>query len=188
MRPHRWSLVSVSGKRPSGAMVLYRSGSSNRDATPVRCRWMIEVYFRTLKSGCRIEERRFETLDRMLICLSIYMIVAWRTLYVCHLGRSCPDMDCDAIFESSEWRSVWSVSHPNEALPQKAPSLSKMVRMIAVLGGYVDRPNCRAWKRSGKARNACVTSLGPGKPSAPDRTRPAAEKLCRTTRALLGDR
>ncbi len=27
-------------------------------------RWMIEVFFRTLKSGCRAEERRFETLDR----------------------------------------------------------------------------------------------------------------------------
>jgi hypothetical protein len=32
-------------------------------------RWMIEVFFRTLKSGCRIEERRFETLPRMLACV-----------------------------------------------------------------------------------------------------------------------
>src|SRR5208282_2824324 len=27
-------------------------------------RWMIEILFRTLKSGCRVEERRFEELDR----------------------------------------------------------------------------------------------------------------------------
>ena len=26
-------------------------------------RWQIEIYFRTIKSGCRVEERQFETLD-----------------------------------------------------------------------------------------------------------------------------
>jgi len=102
---------------------------------------MIEVYFRTLKSGCRIEERRFETLDRMLVCTAIYMIVAWRTLYVCRLSRSCPDMDCEWVFDSSEWQSVWSVTHPGTSLPSKPPPLSEMVRLIARLGGYVDRPH-----------------------------------------------
>jgi hypothetical protein len=42
-------------------------------------RWMIEVFFRTLKSGCRVEERRFEHMDRLLTCLAVYLIVAWRT-------------------------------------------------------------------------------------------------------------
>ena len=55
---------------------------------------MIEVYFRTLKSGRRIEERRFETLERMLVCTAIYLIVAWQTLFVCRLGRGCSDIDC----------------------------------------------------------------------------------------------
>jgi hypothetical protein len=104
-------------------------------------RWGIEIYFRTLKSGCRIEERRFETLERMLACTAIYMIVAWRTLYVCRLGRSCPDLPCDLIFEPAEWQSVWSVTHPGEPPPPKPPPLSEMVRLIARLGGYVDRPN-----------------------------------------------
>ena len=31
-------------------------------------RWSIEVYFKTLKSGCRIEERQFEFLDREMNC------------------------------------------------------------------------------------------------------------------------
>ena len=102
-------------------------------------RWMVEIYFRTLKSGCRIEERRFETLHRMLACTAIYMIVAWRTLFVCRLGRSCPDLSCDVVFDASEWQSVWSVTHKGEPLPDQAPSLSLMVSAIARLGGYVDR-------------------------------------------------
>ena len=41
-------------------------------------RWWIEILFRTLKSGCRIERRRFEHIDRVLPCLGVYLIVAWR--------------------------------------------------------------------------------------------------------------
>ena len=104
-------------------------------------RWVIEIYFRTLKSGCRIEERRFETLERMLVCTAIYMIVAWWTLFVCRLGRGCPDSDCEVIFDSSEWQSVWRVTHRDEPLPSRPPPLSEMVRLIARLGGYVDRPH-----------------------------------------------
>lgn len=50
-------------------------------------RWQIEIYFRTLKSGCKIEQRRFETLDRVLHSLVFYSVIAWRVMYVCHLGR-----------------------------------------------------------------------------------------------------
>ena len=106
-----------------------------------KIRWMVEIYFRTLKSGCRIEDRRFETLDRMLACTSLYMIVAWRTMYVCRLGRSCPDMPCDVIFDASEWQSVWTVHHRGQPLPDRPPPLATMVRLVAMLGGYVDRPN-----------------------------------------------
>lgn len=104
-------------------------------------RWMIEVYFRTLKTGCRVEQRRFETLDRMLACTAIYLIVAWRTMLVCRLGRECPDLDCDALFEASEWQAVWAVTHRGQPIPERPPKLFVMLRLVASLGGYVDRPN-----------------------------------------------
>jgi hypothetical protein len=103
-------------------------------------RWMVEVLFRALKSGCRVEERRFERLDRWEACVAVYLIVAWRTLMVCRLGRSCPEMDCEAIFEPSEWKSVWVTVH-RQAPPTTPPPLSVMIRLIAQLGGYVNRPN-----------------------------------------------
>jgi hypothetical protein len=103
-------------------------------------RWMIEVLFRTLKSGCRVEERRFEHIDRLLPCLAVYLIVAWRTLMVCRLGRSCPDIDCEAVLEPSEWKSVWMAIH-RKAPPRKSPKLVDMLRLIGQLGGYVNRPN-----------------------------------------------
>ena len=42
------------------------------------CRWQIEIYFRVLKSGCKVEELQLETTDRLKPCLALYMIVAWR--------------------------------------------------------------------------------------------------------------
>jgi hypothetical protein len=69
--------------------------------------WMIEIFFRTLKSGCWVEERRFEHVDRVLRCLAVYLIVAWRTLYVCRLGRSAPEISCEAVFEPAEWKPAY---------------------------------------------------------------------------------
>jgi hypothetical protein len=102
-------------------------------------RWCIEILFRTLKSGCRIERRRFEHVDRLLPCVGLYLIVAWRTLFVCRMGRTCPDLDCEAIFEPSEWKAVWVAVHHKKP-PKKAPRLNKMVHLVARLGGYVERP------------------------------------------------
>jgi hypothetical protein len=102
-------------------------------------RWQIEVYFRTLKSGCRIEHRRFETIDRVLNCLAFFSVVAWRVMHLCHLGRQCPDLNCEVIFEPSEWKSVYAVL--NLKPPQHGcPTLNELIRAIARLGGFIDRP------------------------------------------------
>jgi hypothetical protein len=103
-------------------------------------RWNIEILFRTLKSGCRIEERRFEHVDRVERALGLYLIAAWRTMFVTWMGRECPDMDCEAIFEPSEWKAVWTATQ-RKLPPKKRPRLQEMVTLIAQLGGYVLRNN-----------------------------------------------
>lgn len=101
-------------------------------------RWMIEIVFRTLKSGCHVEKRRFEHIDRVLPCLGVYLIITWRTLYVCRLGRASPEMSCEVLFEPCEWKPVYRIVR-QEVPPPTAPSLSVMVRMVAQLGGYINR-------------------------------------------------
>ncbi len=101
-------------------------------------RWMIEIFFRTLKTGCRVESRRFEEVNRFYRCMAVYMIVAWRTLYVCRLGREMPDVSCEAVFGIDEWQSIWRVVN-NETPPKEPPKLQEMVRLVARLGGYINR-------------------------------------------------
>ena len=101
-------------------------------------RWMIEVFFRVLKSGCRVESRRFEAMDRMWNFTAVCVVVAWRTLLVCRLGREFPAVSCESVFEPSEWQSVYRVV-TGEPPPAEPPCLREMVRMVAVLGGFVNR-------------------------------------------------
>ena len=69
-------------------------------------RWGIEVYHRTLKSGCRIEDRRLSTADRMEACLAIEMVIAWRIYLLTKQGRETPELPCDVFLREEEWRAL----------------------------------------------------------------------------------
>jgi len=102
-------------------------------------RWVIEIYFRTLKSGCQIEQILLEKLARLKRCLAFYEIIAWRILYLTYLNRTTPNLPCTAVFTKSEWKSVWSVVK-RKPLPKEPPRLDEIVKLIAQLGGYNNRP------------------------------------------------
>ena len=103
-------------------------------------RWQIEVFFRTLKSGCRIESRQFEKMTRVLNSVALYSIIAWRVMYLSRLGRECPNLCCEVIFDPSEWQAVYAVVKGKKP-PKKPPKLNEVVKMIASLGGYIQRNN-----------------------------------------------
>jgi hypothetical protein len=102
------------------------------------CRWPVEVFFRIYKTGCRVEEIQLESDDRLLPCLALYLIVAWRVHWLTMLGRSCPDLACDAVFAEEEWRSVRAVVR-REPAPANPPPLREMIRQLASLGGHLGR-------------------------------------------------
>ncbi len=102
------------------------------------CRWQVEVYFKILKSGCKIEQLQLETRDRLEPALAFYMIIAWRVLFLTHLGRDCPELPCDAVFAEEEWQAVYLVTR-RQPPPTEPPSLATLVRMVAGLGGFLNR-------------------------------------------------
>ncbi len=102
------------------------------------CRWQIEIFFKILKSGCKVEELQFETMNATANCLALYLIIAWRVLYLTMLGRNCPDLNCDVIFEENEWKSVYSIVKRKRP-PAIPPKLNEIILMIAKLGGFLGR-------------------------------------------------
>ncbi len=102
------------------------------------CRWQIEIYFRVLKSGCKVEESQLETAARFEPYLAMNMIVAWRVMHVMMLGRECPELPCDIAFDDDEWRAVYAMVK-KQTPPAQPPSMKTMVGLIASLGGWLGR-------------------------------------------------
>jgi hypothetical protein len=101
-------------------------------------RWQVEVFFRVLKSGCRIEQLSLRHVTRLECVIALYLIVAWRVMWVTTLGRVGPGVPADVVFAEEEWKSVYVVvtgEHP----PPEPPPLGEFVRMLASLGGYLGR-------------------------------------------------
>jgi hypothetical protein len=101
-------------------------------------RWEIEVFHRVLKTGCKIEELQLKNDERTKVAIALYMVVAWRVLYVMKLGRECPELPCDVVFDEDEWQAFWVVCYGEEALNNK-PSLGEFVIKVAEVGGFLAR-------------------------------------------------
>ncbi len=101
-------------------------------------RWQIEVFFRVLKTGCKVEQLQFERLERLQPCLAVYMIATWRILNVMMLGRHCPDLPCDILLTEAEWKSAWQVRRRTPP-PESPPRLGEMITILSSLGGHLGR-------------------------------------------------
>lgn len=101
-------------------------------------RWGIETFFHILKTGCEIEELQLEHAARLLPCLAMYLIVAWRVMYVMMMGRNAPKISCEVIFEEDEWQCTYVIVNKKEP-PEKPPTLGEMILMVASMGGHLGR-------------------------------------------------
>lgn len=101
-------------------------------------RWEIEVFHRVLKTGCKVEELQLKNDERTKVAIALYMVVAWRILYMMKLGRECPDLPCDVVFEEDEWQSLYFMCYGEKAL-KKVPPLGEFVTKVAEFGGFLAR-------------------------------------------------
>jgi hypothetical protein len=102
-------------------------------------RWGIEVFHRTLKSGCRIEDRQLGDAERLEACLAIDMVVAWRICHLVKLGREVPHLPATVYFEEAEWKALVAYHTKKPLPPSQPPTLGKTIHMVAQLGGFRGR-------------------------------------------------
>jgi hypothetical protein len=102
-------------------------------------RWQIELYHRVLKSGCKVEDRQLQSAKQLINCLMLDVVVAWRILLMTKLGREVPELPCTVVFEEYEWKALYCYHYKTTELPDKELSLNTAIRMVAKLGGFLDR-------------------------------------------------
>jgi len=129
--PLRWMLLTT--------CEVHAEASAIEKIDWYRLRWGIEVYHRTLKSGCKIEERQLGAADRIEACLAIDMVVAWRIFHLGKLGREVPNVLCTIFFENFEWKALHTHITQTPVPPAEPPTLREAMRMVATLGGFLGR-------------------------------------------------
>jgi len=102
-------------------------------------RWLIERFHFTLKSGCRIEQSQLRTADRLMRLLALFVVVAWRLLWLTYAARVDGQQPCSVTFTRGEWQALFAVHHRGQPLPSEPPSLGEAVLWLARLGGYLAR-------------------------------------------------
>jgi hypothetical protein len=125
-------------------MLLTTVATTSLDAAIERvnwyaCRWTIEVWHRVLKTGCRIESRQLETVERLEVAMTLYAIVAWRILYATMLARLDPNLPCTVLLSKDEWQALYCRAQRVAKPPKKPPALIDAVGWIAQLGGFLAR-------------------------------------------------
>lgn len=154
LKPHLgpltlWAILAQERQPPSGSepicwMLLTTCPVDNFQAACEKLRWYalrwnIEVFHRTLKSGCQIEQRQLGSADRLEACLAIDLVVAWRIFHLAKLGRETPHVPCTVYFEESEWKALVAYITQNPTPLDQPPSLYQAMRMVASLGGFLGR-------------------------------------------------
>jgi len=66
--------------------------------------WQIEMYFKVLKSGFRVEACRLGTAERLIRYLTVMGIVAWRLFMITLIARTNPSLPCSQFLSEQEWR------------------------------------------------------------------------------------
>ena len=65
-------------------------------------RWKIETFHKILKSGCKAEESKLRTAQRLTNLLALYCIVGWRIFWLCMINRTAPQSPPTIVFTDAE--------------------------------------------------------------------------------------
>jgi hypothetical protein len=102
-------------------------------------RWKIETFHKILKSGCRAEESRLRTAERLTNLIAIFCILSWRIFWITMLQRTSPDLGADLVFTPTEIDLLTKLHNKKNPAISKLFALKDLILEIAKLGGYLAR-------------------------------------------------
>jgi hypothetical protein len=117
-----------------------------------RARWMIEEFFKALKTGCAFEKRQLTSLDTLVRALALFVPLAWRLLLLRHLGRTNVSLPASATFDREQLLLLRALLEKRDAgysFPEH-PSVRDAMLAIAHLGGHIRNNGDPGWQVLGR--------------------------------------
>jgi hypothetical protein len=102
-------------------------------------RWKIEVFHKILKSGCKAEESKLRTAQRLTNLIAVFCILSWRVFWMTMLNRSVPDALPTLALTKTETALLDRLV--NDKPQARRKTLSHYLAKIVRLGGYLARAN-----------------------------------------------
>jgi hypothetical protein len=119
-----------------------------------RARWVIEEFFKALKTGCAFEKRQLESLPALLNALAVFTPIAVDLLRLRSLARDEPDTPASAVLPPAQLLVLQR--HKHTKLAKKA-SIHDAMLAIARLGGHIRNNGDPGWIVLGRGYEKLLT-------------------------------
>lgn len=120
-----------------------------------RGRWVIEEYFKALKTGCAIEKRQLESFRALANALAVFTVIAWRLLLLRSVARDRPDAPASEALTDRQVRVLRDLSRLDDPRVPKLkipamPTAQHALAAVAQLGGHLKRNGAPGWQVLGR--------------------------------------
>lgn len=109
-------------------------------------RWVIEEFFKALKTGCAFEKRQLESYHALSNALAVFSVVAWRMLLARAVSRAQPTAKSRTVFSESQLR----ILQLRLKLPRPPATAKDALFAVARLGGHLKRNGDPGWLTLGR--------------------------------------
>jgi len=116
-----------------------------------RARWVIEEYFKALKTGCAFEERQLCSFKALVRALGLFVPMAWTLLALRTLGRETGNRPATDIFSVEQIKLLNALLESRRRKPlAQNPTIRDAMLGIAGLGGHIKNNGDPGWHVLGR--------------------------------------
>jgi len=112
-----------------------------------RRRWLIEEYFKAIKTGCAYEKRQLESKHALLNALALFAPIAWRLLTLRYLSREAPERSANVVLSDRQLQ-ILRARAKVELGP--TPTVRDVMLAIAAEGGHIKNNGDPGWQVLGR--------------------------------------
>jgi Transposase DNA-binding len=102
-------------------------------------RWKIETFHKILKSGCKAEDSKLRTAERLLRLIAVFCVLSWRIFWMTMINRSAANAPAAAVFTAVERRLLDHLVPDRRTEHGRRKFLPSYLTKVARLGGYLAR-------------------------------------------------
>jgi hypothetical protein len=123
-----------------------------------RARWVVEEFFKALKTGCAFEKRQLESRHALLNALAVFAPIAWRLLTLRTLSRDAsgaPATLALSRFQVACLRNALKKVH--RVTLSDSPTIREAMLGVARLGGHIRNNGDPGWIVLGRGLDRLLT-------------------------------